>query len=341
MNKKIKPIIKLRKNFKFPKNLGISLLHLSSTPRHSFLKTASTLSFDDVWFNINGKQALYKTFDYNGLKEFRKTNEIVCYELAKQLKIPCVEYEYAHLKKSSGVITYNVLKKNQKIISGQEILLDNEENIFSNYVSALFDYMEIYKYNGDIYKLINQIYEIAVFDLLTFQTDRHKTNINFIIEDNKNLKLFPLFDNEYAFGTKVLEEYTYFNSEKISLTTKQFLRDYNDIAVKICFSIRNYNDYIENVKSAVFLATRQKEYATFLKNTIKNLDIEKCLQTLKSKGYKFSHEQENIYKNCINLSKYIFMQEMITQKLIENISTNQKNHLNCNITNFDNNEYEY
>ena len=181
MKNKIRPIIKLRKNFKFPRNLGISLLHLSSTPRQSSLKTASTLSFGDVWFDINGKQALYKTFDYNGLKEFRKANEIVCYELAKQLKIPCVHYEFAHLKKSTGVITYNALKENQTIISGKDILFDRYENLFANYVSAIFDYMEIYEYSGDIKKIIFQIYQIAVFDLLTFQTDRHKTNVNFII----------------------------------------------------------------------------------------------------------------------------------------------------------------
>ncbi len=338
MKNKIRPIIKLRKNFKFPRNLGISLLHLSSTPRQSSLKTASTLSFGDVWFDINGKQALYKTFDYNGLKEFRKANEIVCYELAKQLKIPCVHYEFAHLKKSTGVITYNALKENQTILSGKDILFDRYENLFANYVSAIFDYMEIYEYSGDIKKIIFQIYQIAVFDLLTFQTDRHKTNVNFIIEDKKHLKLFPLFDNEYAFGAKVLEEYISTKAEKISLTTKQFLKDYNDIAVKICFNTRKYWDYIENVKSAVYLATRQNDYATFLKNTIKNLDIEKCLQNLKAQGCKFSNEQENIYRNCINLSKNIFMQEMINQNLI---SPHNKVESNTEKTFNENNNYEY
>ena len=117
MNKKTKPIIKLRKNFKFPKNLGISLLHLSSTPRHSFLKTDSTLSFSDVWFNLNGKQALYKTFDYNGLKEFRKTNEIVCYELAKQLKIPYVAVIGEEEEKNGTVSLKNMVTGEQEEMS--------------------------------------------------------------------------------------------------------------------------------------------------------------------------------------------------------------------------------
>ncbi len=322
MKDKIQPIIKLRKNVKFPKNLGISLRHLTSTPRTDSLQTASTLSFGGVWFNLKGQQVLFKTFNYNpveGLKEFRQMNEIICYELAKQLKIPCVHYEFAHLKKSTGVITYNALRENQELITGNDILKDSYENLFANYVSSLFDYMSIHNYDADTNKIINHLYKIAVFDLLTFQTDRHKTNINFIIEDKKTLKPFPLFDNEYAFGTKIFYDYLLKNqneSQSISMSTKDFIEQYNEVACKICFNIRNYQDYIANVNSAVYLATRQNDYATFLKNAIKNLDIEKCLQTLKSKGCKFSREQEDIYRNCINLSKKIFLNEMTKQNLI-------------------------
>ena len=324
--KHIKPFVKFNRGVTFPVNLGkLDLSKCKYVYRdNAKFSGVSTHTYSDKWFIVNGKQALYKTYDgasYSYAKEFRTTNEVLCYELAKQLNIPCVSYQFAHLENTNGTITYNALKEKQTIVPFVHIIsnLSDLEKFhdFTYYRDGILNFAKMNNIKVDIEKVLFRIYQIIIFDMLTFQTDRNLSNISFIIETDKNknktLKVFPLFDSEFAFGVFALVD----DNEKVDLSRWEFLKRYENYSTKIGFNKFN-NGYLANLGGAVYLASKNPKYAEFLINVANNFNIKEVLSQMEADGVKFSKQQKQLYITLCSYSKKCLQEELKFQMITSN-----------------------
>lgn len=137
-------------------------------------------------------------------------SELLAEELLKDFQLPHAEYDLAIYNKEKGVITKNFRKKDKKYISGEEILkdylnslnLDNKEYDLGYYnnLETFWNAIE-YRYkkhpNKDIIieKLMNQLVNLFIFDILVENFDRYCKNYQ-IEEGKDDINLAPIYDNE-------------------------------------------------------------------------------------------------------------------------------------------------
>ena len=79
------------------------------------------------WFN--NYTWMYKDVD-NECNTYEEYAELISYEIAKLLGIECAEYDLATFNGNKGVITRSLVKNNEKIISGDELLKTIYEEYF-------------------------------------------------------------------------------------------------------------------------------------------------------------------------------------------------------------------
>ena len=90
------------------------------------------------WFNHY--QWMYKD-TCNEYETYEEYAELICYELAKLFQIECAEYDLATYNGNKGVITKSVVKENEKIVSGTELL----STVFDEYFYLKQKLYENYK----------------------------------------------------------------------------------------------------------------------------------------------------------------------------------------------------
>ena len=71
----------------------------------------------DTWYMLNKGRAIFKTYKsdltegfFDSVQKLRMVNELICYELSKQVGVLCAEYELANYKGEQGIVTYDVAK---------------------------------------------------------------------------------------------------------------------------------------------------------------------------------------------------------------------------------------
>lgn len=147
------------------------------------------------WFN--NYNWMYKDVD-NEYKTYEEYAELICYELSKLLNINCAEYDLATYNDRKGVITRSVVKSNEKMIAGTEIL----NNVYEEYFVP-----KMLLYNKFI-ELINSFNIISFNDYLNLSLDDQKNfskkltnlynqtclDINDFITYNESTNIKPLFD---------------------------------------------------------------------------------------------------------------------------------------------------
>lgn len=157
------------------------------------------------------------TFNYNGKKYFYKSigkigayKELISEELAKDYGLDCVCYDLAKYDNEYGALSEDFIK-NKNYINfieilyseyGEEYLNRDQVNLY-NIWNAL---SKKYKDEKLVFKLMNQIVDIFIFDFLIENLDRHDGNIG-ILEDENSINIAPIFDNE-----KMLIDYGNFES---------------------------------------------------------------------------------------------------------------------------------
>ena len=198
---------------------GLNLMRFSTTKRAVVDENStgvSTRDYGNVWFLIpkNGKKqkALFKSFSgkfANHVRNIRIYNELLCQELCKQLGISCAECERAEVKGRDGLVSYNIIGKNQRLISLFKFVARTKGE-FSESLKDLSEVIDYYIGKGyyiDKKQMLVDLYKIIVFDALTFQTDRHSANVNLLYDKSSNsFRVAPLFDNEFAFGLMQLKK---------------------------------------------------------------------------------------------------------------------------------------
>ena len=214
---------------------------------------------------------------YNQIREVRIVNELLCYELSKQVGVLCAEYELATKDDVTGLVSYDVItNKNQKLIPA--ISMFNQLQItclnnFNSYMDAIKKYQQL-GYKIDSKKILCDLYKISLFDALTIQTDRHTNNIFMIVDtQKKTIKVAPLIDNELAFASGICYE----SLDSDCYIYPESIKNYTIMINKIIEVKRNPlkpNRYSENIKNLVELAKHNKTFDTIFKEMIQNYDIQ-------------------------------------------------------------------
>ena len=125
---------------------------------------------------------------------------------AKDYGLKCADYDLAKFHDEKGVISEDFLKDDETYTSMKSILINyyqiykTKRNNLTDIISALE-----YKYRDPklVGKLMNQIVDIFIFDILLANLDRHAENYG-IIENGKDIKVSPVFDNTYMLADLTL-----------------------------------------------------------------------------------------------------------------------------------------
>lgn len=274
----------------------------------------STKSYGKVWFHLYKGKAIFKSYDayQSEIKNIRIVNELLCYELAKQMGIRCAEYELATFGKTTGLVTYQVNKPNERLIDSREFFKELGFMPTQNldiYSIAIDEYIKQgYKINKQ--KMLKDLFKISLFDSLTMQSDRNSANVFFLVNKNqKSIKVAPLIDNEFAFNSQNLNR-RFDNNEKIS--RELFIENLNYIYKIITMDDSNAEDslYLKNLKLIVSIVNYDEEFAKIFKNFMKGFNVEKAIKKVNDKGIKISPKYEKFLLMSEDVVKEIYHKEL-------------------------------
>jgi len=269
----------------------------------------STKSFGDKWFIVDGKKAIFKTYDSDymrRIKNVRMFNELLCQKLCEQAGIECAKYEYASLNNRTGLISYNFCNEDEEVCSLNylhENIKDKEDDSFIvTNISDCLKTLKIYEskgYSFDKQGVVKDLYKLIVFDTLTMQTDRNRTNINFIKNNQtKELRVAPVFDNEYAFCGEMIDRML------TSIENKnEYFEDFTYSELPSMYSIyarsfeldnKNYlkTNFFEKINLITSYANKNEELSKELNNIMEKLDIDKAIKDLKKQYNKNGEKLE-------------------------------------------------
>ena len=164
---------------------------------------------DKRWFKIDDGSAMFKSNSEEQL--YAHYSELICTELARQAGIETAEYDIAKCNGQTGIITKNVCKQGEEMLTINELIGDGptyEDYTDNTDIYFVFDELET-KLLGDGYdqemidKCILQLRKQMLFDLYIMETDRHTENLSFIAgKDEKtgkpSIRLSPMYDTESA-----------------------------------------------------------------------------------------------------------------------------------------------
>lgn len=181
------------------------------------------------WINIKKDRFLLKN-----ARNFKTDiwGELLSEEVAKRLHIPCAEYRVVRLGSWQGLITKDIINKNETLILGSEIFQrflnnntasDTIQNIFlalpkeilkeniHEKKKYIFTYLNNLEESSQIIMNSNYLtkeekenitsfqFKMLLFDLLTLEWDRHPNNWGILKTENGYIPS-PLFDNSTSFG---------------------------------------------------------------------------------------------------------------------------------------------
>ncbi len=160
------------------------------------------------WIDINGGSVLVKT-DAEGQPNSEYSELISC-ALAKQAGIETAEYDMVSYKGDTGLITKNVCKEGEEMISLYELIgngPDSETCPDTIDIYHVFDsldeklQMEGFDDN-EIDSCMLSLRKQLLFDLTIMEADRHLENLSLIFGKDENgkrtVRLAPMYDTEAA-----------------------------------------------------------------------------------------------------------------------------------------------
>lgn len=164
---------------------------------------------DKRWFKINDGRAMFKSNAEEQL--YAHYSELICTELAKQAGLEVAKYDIAKYNGQTGIITKNVCKPGEEILTINELIGDGptyEDYPDNTDIYFVFDALKA-KLIADGYSeemvdsCMLRLRKQLLFDLCVMETDRHTENISFIIgksaeEGKPYIRLAPMYDTEAA-----------------------------------------------------------------------------------------------------------------------------------------------
>ena len=298
----------------------------------------STEKFGWYWFMLPKGKAIFKTYDdpymfMNRVGNIRLVNELICYEISKQVGVLCAEYEPATHGKNIGVVTYDVAKENEKMLNLKEFYdfagCDFSVNGLHNFSVALDKLVE-QGYKLDKRAMQRSYFKVVMFDILTVQSDRHKNNVHILIDEkNKTIRFSPIIDNEFAFNVAYLEDMI---MEHSIVRSKDFIEQMKEISVVLTLREERmgFDMYNSNLTEIMKIIKQNPNYESIFKDMVKNFDVKKAIENVKKQGVKISLLYERYLIMAERIVKSNIKKEL--KKEIEN--DNKYNFLNRPIEDF-------
>lgn len=274
---------------------GIHLKTVRTTERDGY-NGMSTERYGKKWFMLPKGRAIFKTYNdnnpfYNGVRNIRLVNELICQELAKQVNVLCAEYEPASQNGHYGLVTYDVAKPGEDVLNLREFYAFsqmpeyNKKNSFKKFVEAV-DYLQEKGYKLNKPKMVRGFFKIALFDCLTAQGDRHDNNVLVLVDkDKKTVRLSPLIDNEFAYNIANLDAMI---SDDKDIGDDTFLNNLKYISYQL--SMKEYdwsrdNDdwYDSNLQEIVKLVKSNKRYENIFRFMCSNINVENAMKQVEQK----------------------------------------------------------
>jgi len=142
------------------------------------------------WIETNdGKQFLIKTNAMlDGEKNYTNYAELICMKLAEKMGIEYAHYDIIKINGIEGVISENILKKDEYLITLEDFIdssmehPDNPDIIdYPDVMRQLTLKLKEYGYNkSDSKKMLDEFNKRFILDSIVGATDRHAENISFI-----------------------------------------------------------------------------------------------------------------------------------------------------------------
>ncbi len=265
----------------------------------------SVVRGENCWYALKEGNAIFKTYGdmyYVRTKEFRRINELLCYELAKKMGVPCAKYLPAIKDKRQGNISFDVRKKGERLISYNSLIKYDSTNI-EDMVVDLYEYCDKKLYVLDP-NIENDLYKVVVFDTLTLQQDRHLNNIHMLYNKQNNfLYLSPLIDNEMSFGAKTLD---LFNFNKEGIKWKDIMTDMEEEKSGTQYLTISKGTYTENIENIILCAQTDDEKYEILKRQWKNFNVAKAIKKVEEKGVEIPEKYKKYLFACERKVKSIF-----------------------------------
>lgn len=278
------------------------------------IKSASSRTFGHLWFLTPKGKAIFKTYD-RALDmcppNIRMLNEIVCFRLAKQIGLNCAEYEPASFikliyeKSIDGVVSYNFVKKNEKLITASNLYNRVEEDYDYTFygLKNLFHDEELQKFNFDEQNIFYGLYSYIIFDILTLQADRNRNNIGFIFDEDYNVTLAPLFDNEFAFLGKDINYIPTFKKLNSIIPLLEEAECSDSIYIKRNPK-RNVKTMLkQNVKQVVEFALNDKNAKKIFLTMTNKANLKEVFKTLENEGYQINPDYKAYTLKLFNFAK--------------------------------------
>ena len=312
-------ILKNKRKFKGIKLAkGLNLKHYSFQPRKRGYLGISSGSYGKKWFMLPKGRAIFKTYDsykdFDVIRKQRIINERLCYILAKQVGLPCAEYEPANIDGINGLVSYDVTSENEKIMTLAEWQFENYWiTSISDTINAIHRAQDM-GYKIDEKKFVFDMLKMVVFDTLTMQSDRHNDNIHVIYNKKTNtIKISPLIDNEMAFCAKTL-----FLSYDGKITDETLFFDtYSERA--LYFTIYDersagINKFQNNVKEIAKLAAKNEKFKNLVESYINNMDIKTAIKQVEEDGYIIHSKYKQYICKVHDYAKQMLMEKLNTVK---------------------------
>lgn len=222
---------------KILEEIGVNASNFENVYNSTKLRHFSTSASLFIVFPYKGKEYYYKESEF-----FSPYSEVIISELLKDFNINHVNYDLACIADHKGLLSKSFRKKNACYLPGYKLLgnYTGESDIYmiEEYNSLENLWMAIYEQYKDpeiTKKLVDQIIDLYIFDIIICNHDRH--SFNFEIEEYKGeVNLAPIYDNERF----LMSDYTSLNVDDNKLNI------YDNLEYFINISSSEYLDRIKD-----------------------------------------------------------------------------------------------
>ena len=229
------------------------------------------------------------------------------------------------VKMTDGLVSLNFLKEGEELFSDWDLYDYGSKSGYS--FEELLERIKTEKRKDaklkfDINDIKIKFFKLIVLDLLTLQLDRHEGNLPLILNKNNNTVHFGMvFDNEYAFNIKSLENYNLENDDfemlkaDCKVDMKKFILHYNrrlkhgDDYIWTISSNCNM-DYMSCLRDIVKLTIVSPTAKNLLTEVLAKLSVENAFEELTGRGVKVSKQYESFVSQIVGFGKAQFVKEI-------------------------------
>ncbi len=262
----------------------------------------------------DGKQFMIKTnAKLDGEENYTNYAELICEELANQMGIPYAKYDIIKIDGEEGIITENMLQKDEYMVSLEDFIWGSMENPEPTN-KGIIDYPDVMSQltkklismgydKKQSKKLIKDFNKRMFFDCLVGATDRHAENVSVILneKDKKAIKLSPVYDTENS----LLLENTKEMVQQMSLDPNYC----KEVALKIMPKmaiVPSDNATVEDITRATFevsIAPSDDDYELedYASEMIETIDMDKVFKNVEHKiNSTLPFEVKRVAGSCVN-----------------------------------------